>query len=673
MPLTDNQCKELRNIILNEYIEKDRKGDLKDLLKEFDEELELIISYSSTIENNKFKENLHINGSNQKVKILLLVIQSNNLNTIDEYNEIKSVVEESNSVFELLQPEFIKSSNINYISEVIIKKKPDIIHFCGHALTNGSLKFDDGSEVTLNFLEKLAQSHKDIIKCIFINACHSEKATETISQYIDYTVGIKEQIEDSVAINFARGFYVGLVNGNVNSKVSNAFNNGLCAIANEENLCNSKPILRKRVKYEDAISSSIKKIDANGKIDYFIKKIRDNNFTNSLCHIFSSYYLHPLRDYLNELKVICKEVDDNAIITAYKSILPNQEAPDNIIDELVVKDYTSNHDSLYIVKFVGYLVKNLENNQSNKLEKMRCWLKKIPVEFNLYVQNNVYNSSLIQDKIETYLFIKVDDEGDKLRLQAEVMKQGQKSEPLDLPGNGVEKGVTCKFEKIPDKINEYITHFDSLQNSVQTNITLELLLPMQYIDKNIFHDWLKNFSDTRIGFLIRNNKVRIHLRERTGKAYYPALKANWDNCKVLSKSYSNQAYLPEEKTVKIIEEQVNGKNCERVAEKLREKIGVKFYYNHKAKQREHFKAVLIAGTPLVFWTRCSHMSFDNMDCELKLKSDCLDNNFQEIIEQIHDFIRIANIQEKPKEHFGYHLGFLCDYPCDTLESWSLRE
>lgn len=437
---------------------------------------------------------------------------------------------------------------------------------------------------------------------------------------------------------------------------------------------------------QDIVFNLIKTAEAQGWIDELIKSAKEFNPDNPLLiaitqelsisksYILDSYYLHPLRDNLDELKIIFQEVDDNyAIKAAYQSTLSGKEMPtkNQIIDELVLSD-SGKSDSLYIVKFVKYLVKNLEENKSDKSDKVRYWLKKTSIELNLDFYIDIPISESTKKEIEIYLFIKVDDEGNQLRLQAEVMKQGQKSEPLDLPGNDVKKGITCTFEKIPEKINEYIIYYDYLQNSIQTNITVELLLPMQYIDKNIFYDWWKKFSNTRIGVLILNNKIRIHLRERIGKAYYPALKANWDKCKVNSKSNLNQVDFPKLEIVKI-EDKVNLKNRERIAYQLKGKVGVKFSYNHQVKQREHFQAVLIAGTPLVFWTKCSHLSFDNMDCELKLKPDCFDNNFHEVIDLIQDFIMKANNETKPKEHFGHHLGFLCDYPCDILESWSLRE
>ena len=93
-------------------------------------------------------------------------------------------------------------------------KKPQIVHFCGHGLEDGSLLLeDDGAQkkaVPPEGLASLFELHADYVKCVLLNACHSVKSAEAISKYVNYTIGMNQEIQDKSAIQFAQGFYDGL-------------------------------------------------------------------------------------------------------------------------------------------------------------------------------------------------------------------------------------------------------------------------------------------------------------------------------------------------------------------------------------------------------------------------------------------------------------------------------
>ena len=94
------------------------------------------------------------------------------------------------------------------------KKKPQIVHFCGHGLEDGSLQLeDDGGQdkaVSTEVLASLFKLHMDYVNCVLLNTCHSVKSAEEISKYINYVIGMNQQIQDKSAIKFAEGFYDGL-------------------------------------------------------------------------------------------------------------------------------------------------------------------------------------------------------------------------------------------------------------------------------------------------------------------------------------------------------------------------------------------------------------------------------------------------------------------------------
>ena len=122
------------------------------------------------------------------------------------------------------------------IRRAIAEEKPQIVHFCGHGLEDGSLLLEDdgGNEkpVGASGLAALFQLHADYVKCVVLNACHSIKTAEAISQYINITIGMNQPIQDKSAVKFAQGFYDGLgyETSDKQDMFQRAFQEGLVAI-----------------------------------------------------------------------------------------------------------------------------------------------------------------------------------------------------------------------------------------------------------------------------------------------------------------------------------------------------------------------------------------------------------------------------------------------------------
>jgi hypothetical protein len=139
------------------------------------------------------------------------------------------------------------------IRRAIAEEKPQIVHFCGHSLDNGSLLLeDDGGRnkaVPPEGLKSLFELHVDYVKCVLLNACYSAKSAEAISEYINYAIGMNQQIQDKSAIQFAQGFYDGLgyeTSGN-QDRFQRAFQEGLVAIQ-LENLSQAQiPVIKTRI------------------------------------------------------------------------------------------------------------------------------------------------------------------------------------------------------------------------------------------------------------------------------------------------------------------------------------------------------------------------------------------------------------------------------------------
>lgn len=59
------------------------------------------------------------------------------------------------------------------------------------------------------------------IKCVILNACHSQKQADAIIEHVDYVIGMNTEVPDRTAISFAISFYDALGAG---ESIENAFN-----------------------------------------------------------------------------------------------------------------------------------------------------------------------------------------------------------------------------------------------------------------------------------------------------------------------------------------------------------------------------------------------------------------------------------------------------------------
>ncbi|WP_017318932.1 GUN4 domain-containing protein [Mastigocladopsis repens] len=135
------------------------------------------------------------------------------------------------------------------IRRSIAEERPQIVHFCGHGMKDGSLLLeDDGGNrkpVSPESLAALFRLHVDYVKCVLLNACYSAKSGEAISQYINYVIGMNQPIDDKAAIVFAQGFYDGLGYDNTNNQdvIQRAFDEGIVAIGLENLSQEQIPVL----------------------------------------------------------------------------------------------------------------------------------------------------------------------------------------------------------------------------------------------------------------------------------------------------------------------------------------------------------------------------------------------------------------------------------------------
>ncbi|MBD2681572.1 CHAT domain-containing protein [Nostoc paludosum FACHB-159] len=189
--------------------------------------------------------------NNQQQKILILTAIPHGLRLDNEIREIEEAIRRSanRDLFEIRIRTAVRPQDIR---RAIAEEQPQIVHFCGHGLSDGSLLLeDDGGNdkpVAPKGLASLFKLHADYVNCVLLNACHTEKTAIAISQYINYAIGMNQPIEDKAAIEFAKGFYDGLGYKNSGNQdvFERAFEEGMVAIEMENISQGMIPVLKKR-------------------------------------------------------------------------------------------------------------------------------------------------------------------------------------------------------------------------------------------------------------------------------------------------------------------------------------------------------------------------------------------------------------------------------------------
>jgi len=139
------------------------------------------------------------------------------------------------------------------IQQEILNLKPQIVHFSGHGMgqespvsesrtltpvggsyldaQEGLMFIEDATGqavlVSAETLANLFENFKEYVECVVLNGCYSEVQAEAIARHIPYVIGMKHAILDRAAIEFSRGFYNALAEGEA---IESAFKLGKSAI-----------------------------------------------------------------------------------------------------------------------------------------------------------------------------------------------------------------------------------------------------------------------------------------------------------------------------------------------------------------------------------------------------------------------------------------------------------
>lgn len=124
------------------------------------------------------------------------------------------------------------------ISRALMEFKPQVVHFSGHGGPDGRVYVEDemglSKPINPEGLARLFGKYKATIQCVVVNACHSMRLAEAMSQHIRYVVGMRAEMGDNAAVLFSVGFYQALFGG---EEVPDAFELA-CSLLQSDELTN---------------------------------------------------------------------------------------------------------------------------------------------------------------------------------------------------------------------------------------------------------------------------------------------------------------------------------------------------------------------------------------------------------------------------------------------------
>jgi hypothetical protein len=148
-----------------------------------------------------------------KIKILFLASDPADISRIRLGQEVRQIEEKIQLAlyrdrFELI-PQF--AVRIDDVQQALLRYRPHIVHFSGHGSETSGIILENNSgmskAMSKEALANLFSILKNNIRVVVMNACYSRVQADSISQEIDYTVGMNTTIGDQTAIIFSSSFY----------------------------------------------------------------------------------------------------------------------------------------------------------------------------------------------------------------------------------------------------------------------------------------------------------------------------------------------------------------------------------------------------------------------------------------------------------------------------------
>lgn len=103
--------------------------------------------------------------------------------------------------------------NVDDLSQELTAIEPYIINISGNENGIEGLILEGNCENSEKLIARTFKPHKESIKCLILNGCYSNAQAIEIVHYIDFVIGISQDLEDIKVIKFLKEFYFYLGSG----------------------------------------------------------------------------------------------------------------------------------------------------------------------------------------------------------------------------------------------------------------------------------------------------------------------------------------------------------------------------------------------------------------------------------------------------------------------------
>jgi hypothetical protein len=110
------------------------------------------------------------------------------------------------------------------LQDGLLRWQPEIVHLSGHGSREGRLMLENastfrdlggprpqgaqgGEDPQVQALARVFAAARGRIRCVVLNACHSETAARAIAQQVGCVIGMSQSVADAAAIRFSWAFY----------------------------------------------------------------------------------------------------------------------------------------------------------------------------------------------------------------------------------------------------------------------------------------------------------------------------------------------------------------------------------------------------------------------------------------------------------------------------------
>ena len=156
-------------------------------------------------------------ASGQKpIKVLFLAANPHDIGQLRLGEEIRGINEVlRNSDFRhRFQIEQQWAVRVSDLQGLLLRHRPDIVHFSGHGSPASGLFLEDGNGLSRHVpapaLADLFGILNDTVRCVVLNACYSHEQAAAIGQHIAAVIGMNGKIGDEASVVFAAAFYQAL-------------------------------------------------------------------------------------------------------------------------------------------------------------------------------------------------------------------------------------------------------------------------------------------------------------------------------------------------------------------------------------------------------------------------------------------------------------------------------